>query len=72
MLARLNPTLKYFTPPRALTPHEALQLRVLVSGTLIGLVVAAASAGASTPADTDGVVGLHRGVRHRLRGAPRG
>lgn len=47
MLARLNPALRYFTPARALTPHEALQLRVLVSGTLIGLVVAAASVAAT-------------------------
>lgn len=43
MTARLQAAFNYFTPPRPLSPHEALQLRVLAGGALLGLAVALVS-----------------------------
>jgi len=40
---RLTSALDGFFPRRAVSPHEVLQLRILVSGTLMGLAVAAAA-----------------------------
>ncbi|MCC6929345.1 MAG: hypothetical protein IT359_10185 [Gemmatimonadaceae bacterium] len=44
MTVRLHAAFNYFTPPRPLSPHEALQLRVLAGGALLGLAVALISA----------------------------